>query len=36
MTSRIHATAIIEDGAAIGDDCSIGPYCHVTKDVSLG
>ena len=36
MTSRIHATAIIEHGAVIGDDCSIGPYCHDTKDVSLG
>ena len=36
MTSRINATAIIEHGEVIGDDCSIGPYCHVTKDVSLG
>lgn len=36
MTSRVHATAIIEHGAVIGDDCSIGPYCHITKDVSLG
>ncbi|SEK17443.1 MULTISPECIES: acyl-ACP--UDP-N-acetylglucosamine O-acyltransferase [unclassified Variovorax] len=36
MTSRIHPSAIIEDGAVIGDDCFIGPYCHVTKDVSLG
>lgn len=36
MTSRIHPTAIIEDGAIVGDDCAIGPYCHITKDVSLG
>ncbi|BCJ90776.1 acyl-[acyl-carrier-protein]--UDP-N-acetylglucosam ine O-acyltransferase [Terrihabitans soli] len=34
--SKIHATAIIEDGARIGDDVTIGPYCHIGPDVELG
>jgi len=34
--SRIDPTARIEDGAIIGDDVSIGPYCIVGKDVTLG
>ncbi len=33
--SFIHPTAIIEDGAVIGDDVYIGPYCTVSKDVKL-
>ncbi|MEM9147628.1 MAG: acyl-ACP--UDP-N-acetylglucosamine O-acyltransferase [Pseudomonadota bacterium] len=32
----IHPTAIIEDGARIGEDVTIGPYCAVGADVSLG
>jgi UDP-N-acetylglucosamine acyltransferase len=36
MTARIHASAIIEHGAVVGEDCFIGPYCHITKDVNLG
>ena len=34
--SDIHATAIIEDGADVGDNVIIGPYCSVGSDVSLG
>ncbi len=34
--SRIDPTARIEDGAIIGDDVSVGPYCIVGKDVTLG
>ena len=34
--SFIHPTAIIEDGAILGDDVKIGAYCRVTKDVKLG
>ncbi len=34
--NRIDPTARIEDGATIGDDVSIGPYCVVGKDVTLG
>ena len=33
--SSIHSTAIIEDGAAIGDDVTIGPYCVVGSNVEL-
>ncbi len=36
MSSKIHSTAIIEDGAVIGSDCVIGPYCHVGMDAQLG
>ena len=34
--SEIHSTAVIEDGAQIGDRCKIGPYCVVGSDVKLG
>ena len=36
MTSRIHASAIIEDGAKIGEDVEIGPWCHVGRDAVIG
>ena len=32
----IHPTAIVEDGAEIGQDASIGPYCIVGSQVKLG
>lgn len=32
----IHPTAIVEDGAALGEGVSIGPFCIVGADVSLG
>jgi UDP-N-acetylglucosamine acyltransferase len=32
----IHPTAIIETGAKIGAAVSIGPFCHVGAEVSLG
>jgi UDP-N-acetylglucosamine acyltransferase len=35
MTSRIHPSAIIEDGAQIGADVVIGPFCHVGPAVRL-
>lgn len=31
----IHPTAIVEDGAKLGDNVIIGPFCHVGADVSL-
>ena len=34
--SKIHSTAIIEDGAQIGDECKIGPYCVIGPNVTLG
>ncbi len=32
----IHPTAIVEDGAQVGKNVSIGPYCVVGADVTLG
>jgi UDP-N-acetylglucosamine acyltransferase len=32
----IHPTAIVAEGARLGPDVEIGPWCHVGADVSLG
>ena len=34
--SEIHPTAIIEDGASIGVDVKIGPYCYIGGNTILG
>lgn len=34
--SDIHPSAIVEDGAQIGQGCVIGPFCHVGPQVRLG
>lgn len=34
--SKIHPTAIVEDGAVLGADVEIGPCAHVGPDVRLG
>ena len=34
-TARIHPMAVVEDGATIGENVSIGPFCTVGKDVVL-
>jgi len=33
---KIHATAIVEDGAVLGPGVEIGPFCHVGPRVILG
>lgn len=33
---EIHPTAVIDSGAKVADDCSIGPYCVIGPHVSLG
>ena len=33
---KIHKTSIIEDGAKLGSNVSIGPYSHIGKNVILG
>jgi len=33
---KIHQTAIVEDGAQLGNDVEIGPYAHVGKDAKIG
>lgn len=35
MTNAIHPTAIIENGAQIGRDVSVGPYCVIGPEVTL-
>ena len=34
--SKIHPTAIVEDGATLGADVEIGPFCTVGAKVTLG
>ncbi len=34
--SKVHPTAIVEDGAQIGQDVEIGPYCVVGSQAVLG
>ncbi len=36
MSVKVHATAIVDDGAELGADVSIGPYCIVGPKVTLG
>lgn len=36
MTNFIHSTAIIEDGAILGKNNHIGPYCIIHKNVKIG
>lgn len=35
-SARIHPSALVEDGATIGDNVSIGPFCHIGAKVTLG
>ena len=34
--SNIHPTAIIEDGAKIGENVTVGAYSYIAKDVTIG
>lgn len=34
--TTIHPTAIIDDGAQLGDGVSVGPYSHIGSNVTLG
>lgn len=35
-TNKIHKTAVIEDGAVIGNNVKIGAFCYIGKDVVIG
>lgn len=35
MAANIHPTAVIEDGAILGDNVQIGPFCHIGNEVTL-
>lgn len=34
--TKIHPSAIVEDGARLGDGVKIGPFCHVGSEAVLG
>jgi UDP-N-acetylglucosamine acyltransferase len=34
--AKIHPSAVVEDGARLGADVDVGPFCHVGPDVVLG
>jgi UDP-N-acetylglucosamine acyltransferase len=36
MTKKIHPTAIVDEGAVIGNDVEIGPFCIVENHVKIG
>lgn len=36
MSKNIHSSAVVEDGAKLGADVTIGPFCHVGPNVVLG
>jgi len=36
MANFIHPTAVIMDGATLGDHNHIGPYCVIHEKVKLG
>ncbi|MEA3491236.1 MAG: acyl-ACP--UDP-N-acetylglucosamine O-acyltransferase [Campylobacterota bacterium] len=36
MSNSIHPTTIVEDGAIIGEDVTIGPFCYIMKNVKIG
>lgn len=36
MTTNIHSSSVIETGAQIAEDVTIGPFCHIGSEVKLG
>jgi UDP-N-acetylglucosamine acyltransferase len=36
MSMLLHSSSIVEDGASLGTDVEIGPFCHVGPTVELG
>ena len=36
MTQFVHPSAVVEDGAVLGADVKIGPFCHIGSKVRLG
>ena len=36
VMSKIHSTAIISDGAEVGEEAEVGPYCVVGPNVKIG
>ncbi|TIO79234.1 MAG: acyl-ACP--UDP-N-acetylglucosamine O-acyltransferase [Mesorhizobium sp.] len=36
IQTSIHPSAVVEDGAQLGEGVSIGPFCHVSADAVIG
>jgi UDP-N-acetylglucosamine acyltransferase len=36
MVAKIHPTAIVENGARLGADVAVGPFCHIGPNVEIG
>lgn len=36
MAGRIHPTAVVEDGARLGEDVEVGPFCVIGREVEIG
>jgi UDP-N-acetylglucosamine acyltransferase len=36
MKGRIHPSAVVEDGARLGFEVEVGPFCHIGPQVALG
>lgn len=36
MKQNIHSTTIIEEGAIVGDNVTIGPFCYIKSGVQIG
>ncbi len=34
-SARIHPLSVIEDGAVIGENVTVGPFCHVGRRLRL-
>ncbi len=34
--SKIHSTAVVEDGASLGADVEVGPFSYIARDVTIG
>ncbi|MGB7288344.1 MAG: acyl-ACP--UDP-N-acetylglucosamine O-acyltransferase [Salaquimonas sp.] len=35
MSNNVHPSAVVEDGAQLGEDVIVGPFCHVGPNVKL-
>jgi UDP-N-acetylglucosamine acyltransferase len=35
-TARVHLSSIVEEGAVIGDNVRIGPFCHIGSKAKIG
>ena len=36
MARSVHPSAVVEEGATLGEDVQVGPFCHVGRQVRLG